>query len=62
VSQPQPHEIVWALSTAGFAARCLHVVSELGVADRIGDEPVPVKELPRRAALTVEPSTACCAC
>ena len=43
--QPQPHEIVWALSTAGFAARCLHVVSELGVADRIGDEPVPVKEL-----------------
>jgi hypothetical protein len=33
------------LSTAGFAARCLHVVSELGVADRIGDEPVPVEEL-----------------
>jgi O-methyltransferase len=45
VSQPQPHEIVWALSTAGFAARCLHVVSELGVADRIGDEPMPVEEL-----------------
>jgi hypothetical protein len=43
--QPQPHEIIWALSTAGFAARCLHVVSELGVADRIGDEPVPVQEL-----------------
>ena len=31
-------QIIWALSTAGFAARCLHVVSELGVADRIGDE------------------------
>ena len=45
MSQPQPHEVIWALSTAGFAARCLHVVSELGVADRIGDEPVPVKEL-----------------
>jgi hypothetical protein len=45
VSQPQPHEIVWALSTAGFAARCLHVVAELGVADRISDEPVSVDEL-----------------
>ena len=45
VSQLEPHEAVWALSTAGFAARCLQVVSELGVADRIGDEPVPVEEL-----------------
>ena len=43
--QPEPHELVWALSTAGFAARCLHVVSELGVADRIGDHPVPATEL-----------------
>lgn len=41
----QPHEIVWRLSTAGFAARCLQVVAELGVADRIGDSPVPVTDL-----------------
>jgi hypothetical protein len=54
VSEPQPHETVWALSTAGFAARCLHVVSDLGVADRIGDEPVPVGELAR--SCRVDPS------
>lgn len=42
---PQPHEAVWALSTAGVAARCLQVVADLGVADRIDDEPVPVDVL-----------------
>jgi hypothetical protein len=35
----------WALSTAAFAARCLHVVSDLGVADHIGDQPVRIGEL-----------------
>ena len=41
----QPHERIWALAAAGFAARCLHVVAELGVADHVGDEPVPVQQL-----------------
>lgn len=41
----QPHEIVWRLSTAGFAARCLHLVADLGVADHIGDAPVKVTDL-----------------
>jgi C-methyltransferase len=41
----QPHEIVWRLSTAGFAARCIHLVADCGVADRIGDRPVPVTDL-----------------
>jgi C-methyltransferase len=41
----QPHEIVWALSNAEFAARCLHVVADLGVADLIEDEPVSVDVL-----------------
>lgn len=45
MSQTPPHEAVWALGTAGFAARCLHVVSELGVADHITDGPVSVNEL-----------------
>lgn len=40
-----PHETIWALATAGFAARCLHVVSDLGVADQIADQPVPIGEL-----------------
>jgi hypothetical protein len=47
VPQPQPHEVLFALSTAGFAARCVQVVAELGVADRIGEDPVPVTELAR---------------
>jgi C-methyltransferase len=46
MSQPQPPpDIVWGLATAGFAARCLHVIADLGVADRIGDKPVTVSEL-----------------
>jgi C-methyltransferase len=46
MSQQQPPlDAVWALSTAGFAARCLHVVADLGVADRIGDQPVTISEL-----------------
>jgi len=42
---PSPPDAVWALATAGYAARCLHVISDLGIADRIGDQPVPVSEL-----------------
>ena len=38
-------ELVWGLANAGFAARCLHVVADLAVADRIDDAPVPVAEL-----------------
>jgi hypothetical protein len=41
----QPHEVVWALATAGVASRCIHLVAELGVADHIGDQFVPVSEL-----------------
>lgn len=44
----QPHEIVWDLTNAVVASRCLHVAAELGVADHIGDEPVPVEELASR--------------
>lgn len=42
---PLPHEIVWDLSTAGVAARCLHVVATLGVADHLNATPVPVATL-----------------
>ena len=46
MSQQQlPPDAVKALATAGFAARCLHVVADLGVADRIGDQPVTISEL-----------------
>jgi C-methyltransferase len=50
----QPHEIVWRLSTAGFAARCLHLVADLGVADRIGDDPVPVNDLADSCAVKAD--------
>lgn len=42
---PQPHELVWSLATAGFAARCVHVIADLGVADRIDDSPASADEL-----------------
>ena len=43
---PSPHEVVWDLSTVGFAARCLHVVAELGIADHVGSTAaVPVGAL-----------------
>jgi C-methyltransferase len=41
----QPHETVWTVATAAVAARCLHVVAELGVADSIGNDPVTVHAL-----------------
>jgi C-methyltransferase len=40
-----PHENIQALISGGFAARCIQVVSDLGVADHIGDQPAPVEEL-----------------
>ncbi len=46
VAEPRPAgELLWGLANAGFAARCLHVAAELGVADRIDVAPVPVGEL-----------------
>jgi len=45
MAEQQPHEIVWTLSTSAVAARCLQVVADLGVADRIEEQPVPVTDL-----------------
>jgi Dimerisation domain len=41
----QPHEVLWSLTNGIVASRSLHVVAELGVADRIAEEPVGVEEL-----------------
>jgi hypothetical protein len=43
--EQQPHEVVWTLTNAVVASRCLHVVAELGVADDVADEPVSAREL-----------------
>ena len=42
MTQQQPHEIIWTLSTAAIAARCIQLVADLGVADRIGEQPVTI--------------------
>src|SRR5215218_4651214 len=47
----EPNELVFSLTNAAVAARCLHVVAELGVADHIGDHPVPAKDLARLCAV-----------
>jgi hypothetical protein len=47
-------ELVWRLANAGVAARCLHVVAELAVADRIDEAPVPVAALAASCAVDVD--------
>ena len=47
----EPHELIFSMTNAGVAARCLHVVAELGVADHIQDRPVPASELAQRCAV-----------
>ena len=46
----QPHELIWTLTNAGVAARCLHVVASLGVADHIDEQPVAAGDLARSCA------------
>ena len=42
------HELIFSVTNAGVAARCLHVAAELGVADHIDEHPVPTGELALR--------------
>lgn len=48
MSESQPHEVIWNLTTAYVSSRCLHVVAELGVADEIADEPLTAAVLAAR--------------
>ena len=48
------NELVFSLTNAAVAARCLHVVAELGVADHIGDHPVPTKDLAQLCAVDLD--------
>jgi hypothetical protein len=40
-----PHEIVWTLTNGAVVSKSLRVIAELGVADHLGDDPVPVSAL-----------------
>ncbi len=58
----RPHELVWTLTTAGFAARCVHVIADLGVADRIDDSRASADELVHRdGKFGHTASSGCCA-
>lgn len=48
MSPTKPEEIIWTLVNAMVSSRCLYVVAALGVADQIGDDPVPMTELASR--------------
>ena len=43
--QAPPHELIWEVAQAIVVSRSLHVVADLGVADHVGDAPVPVEHL-----------------
>jgi C-methyltransferase len=49
-----PHEIIWTLTNAFVSSRCLHVIAALGVADEIGDDPVPTTELAARCGANAD--------
>jgi hypothetical protein len=40
----EPHELIFSITNAGVAARCLHVATQLGVADHIDDRSVSAGE------------------
>lgn len=41
-------DVIWTLTSAMLASRCLSVIAALGVAEEIGDDPVPAQELAAR--------------
>ncbi len=52
-AEEHPARTVQKLATAYWASRCLHIVAELGIADRLGEEPQTAETLARAAG--VEP-------
>jgi hypothetical protein len=48
MTEQQPHEVLWTLTNAVIASRCLHIVAELGVADDVADEPMSAEALASR--------------
>ena len=46
-----PEDVIKNLAIAHVLARCLHVVADFGVADALGDRPVPAADLAQRVGL-----------
>ena len=49
-----PHETVWTITNAAVSARALHLVADLGVADRMEDATVTVDDLARRCGANAD--------
>ena len=49
-----PEQIVKDVAIAHAVSRCLHVVTDAGVADALGDVPLPAAELARRVSLDAD--------
>jgi len=45
MNEQHPAEAILLLSTAYWASRCLHLVADLGIADALGDQPLPAASL-----------------
>jgi hypothetical protein len=45
VSEEHPAQAILSLSTAYWASRCLHLVADVGIADALGDDPLPASAL-----------------
>jgi hypothetical protein len=54
-TEAQPARTVLQLATAYWASRCLHIIAELGIADRLGDEPQTAEALARAVDLKPRP-------
>lgn len=49
------HELLHLINDGHFLAKALQVVAQLGVADAVGDEPVPVTTVAQRVGAKAEP-------
>ncbi|MEO8565750.1 MAG: hypothetical protein ABI541_05145, partial [Betaproteobacteria bacterium] len=49
-----PSAQLWQIATAHLLPRCLHVVADLGVADRLGDEPMTAEALARATKVNAD--------
>lgn len=51
---PPPSLLLWQITTGHFLSRCLHVVAELGVADRLGDAPASAESIATALGLNAD--------
>lgn len=50
-----PSAQIWQIATSHLLPRCLHVVAELGIADRLGETPMTAMELAQVSGIDADP-------